>query len=176
VITRPAYCSREDAQRSIDFKDGVDINAATDRGLMSAADNIEAHLHRIFYPIDTTRYFDWPSQDGQYAQPWRLWLNQHDCQVLTALVTGGVTIPLNQVFLEPVNRKPGRPFTYLELDRSTSAAFGGNAVTPQHSIAATGTWTFSADADQIATLAAASAPATPRSRSATARRPGPGTC
>src|SRR6185312_3478191 len=35
---------------------------------------------------------------------------------------------------------------------STSAAFGGNAPTPQHSIMATGTWGFSADADQIATL------------------------
>jgi hypothetical protein len=38
-----------------------------------------------------------------------------------------------------VNRKQGWPFTYMELDRSTTAAWGAGP-TPQHSIAATGTW------------------------------------
>lgn len=156
TITRACYVSRSAAMRAVDFKDGIDQNDAADRAIETASQNIDAQLHRVFYPTDTTRYFDWPNQGGsgggQYASPWRIWFDQNDMAVMTALVTGGVTIPLNQVFLEPVNDGP--PYTYLELDRSSTAAFGGLAQTPQHSIAITGTWGYGADADQVATLAA----------------------
>jgi hypothetical protein len=64
-----------------------------------------------------------------------------------------------QVFLRPVNRKPGWPFTYIELDRSTVAAWGAGP-TPQLSIAVTGTWGFTADLDAAGTLAAAVATTT----------------
>ena len=160
MISRPCYCNRTDAQRSIDFKDGLDVNTALDRAMQSAADNIDGHMHRVFFPSDDSRFFDWPSQGGsgggQYAEPWRLWLNENDCVVLTSLVTGGTTIPLNQVYLEPVNNpQKGRPFyTYIELDRSSTAAFGGNSQSPQHAIVLTGTWGYGADADLAGTLAA----------------------
>ena len=158
MITRVCYTSRAEMQRAVQFQDGIDQDAAADRAIESAADNIDAQLHRRFYPIDTVRYFDWPNQGGsgggQYANPWRLWLDQWDCVVLTSLTTGGQSIALNQAFLEPVNKEEWEPFEYIELDRSTSAAFGGNSVTPQHSIVAIGTWGYGADADQVATLAA----------------------
>jgi hypothetical protein len=160
TITRVAYCNRTDAQRSLDLKDGLDVNAALDRALTSAAENIDAHMHRVFYPSDDSRYFDWPNQGGsgggQYAEPWRLWFDENDIVCLTALVTGGIVVPLNQVFLEPVNnpQKLKPYYTYLELDRSSTAAFGGNAQTPQHAIAVTGTWGYGADADLAGTLAA----------------------
>ena len=159
TISRPCYCNRTDAQRSIDFSDGLDVNQALDRALQSAADNIDGHLHRVFYPSDDTRYFDWPnaggSGGGQYAEPWRLWLNENDIVVLTSLVSGGVTIPLSAVYLEPVNNPQKlRPFySYIELDRSQSYAFGNNAQTPQHSIQITGTWGYGADADPAGLLA-----------------------
>src|SRR5580704_4519138 len=109
MITRVCYTSRAEMQRAVQFQDGIDQDAAADRAIESAADNIDAQLHRRFYPNDVTRYFDWPNQGGsgggQYAYPWRLWLDQFDCVVLTSLVTGGVTIPLNQVFLEDVNKE-----------------------------------------------------------------------
>jgi hypothetical protein len=156
TISRPAYCNADDAARSIDFKPGVDEQAALARALTSAAENIDGQLHRVFYPWDGTRFFDWPNQGGsgggQYADPWRLWFDQNDMVVMTALVSGGVTIPLSAVFLEPVNDGP--PYTYIELDRSQSYMFGGNAQTPQHSIVPSGTWGFGAQADQVATLAA----------------------
>jgi hypothetical protein len=41
--------------------------------------------------------------------------------------------------LEPVNRKQNWPFTYMELDRSTTAAWSAGP-TPQHSVLPTGTW------------------------------------
>jgi len=160
TISRVCYSNRTDVQRSVDFKPGLDVNAALDRALASAADNIDGQLHRVFFPSDDTRYFDWPNQGGsgggQYAQPWRLYLDDNDLVVLTSLVTGGVTIPLNQVFLEPANNpQKGKPFyTYLELDRSTTAAFGGGSQTPQRAIVPAGTWGYGADADLAGALAA----------------------
>ncbi|MGH3402670.1 MAG: hypothetical protein ACRDRJ_09210 [Streptosporangiaceae bacterium] len=160
TISRVCYSNRTDVQLSIDFKPGLDVNAALDRALTTAADNIDGQFHRVFFPSDDTRYFDWPNQGGsgggQYAQPWRLYLDDNDLTVLTSLVTGGVTITLDQVFAEPVNNpQKGKPFyTYIELDRSTSAAFGGNAQTPQHSIVLAGTWGYGADADPAGQLAA----------------------
>lgn len=160
TISRVCYSNRSDVQRSIDFKDSADVNTVLDRALTSAADNIDGQMHRVFYPSDDTRYFDWPNQGGsgggQYASPWRLWFDENDVTVLTSLVTGGITVPLSEVFLEPVNNpQKGRPwYTYLELDRSSTAAFGGNAQTPQHSIVVTATWGYGADADPAGSLAA----------------------
>jgi hypothetical protein len=158
TVTRACYCSRQTAMRAVDFKDGIDQNDASDRAIETASVNIDRQLHRQFVPNDATVYFDWPNQGGsgggQYAYPWRLWFDQHDCVVLTSFVTGGVTITLDKVFLEPVNNPVGGRnfYEYLELDRSSTAAFGGNATTPQHSIVLTGTWGYGADADQVATL------------------------
>ncbi len=160
TISRVCYSNRSQAQRSIDFTPGIDVNDALDRAMTSAAEKIDGQLHRVFFPSDDVRYWDWPNQGGsgggQYAPPWRLWFDENDCVVLTNLVSGGRVITLDQVFLEPVNNPPkGRPFyTYLELDRSTNAAFGGGA-TPQHSIVAAGTWGYGADADPAGSLAAA---------------------
>ena len=154
-IARPCYCNRLEVQRAVDFKDGMLSNAQIDRALQSAAEMIEGHLQRVFYPYDATKYFDWPNY--QYAYPWRFWLDQHDLLVLTALASpSGTTIPLWQVFLEPVNnagRLPPMPYTQIELDRSTVAAWGAGP-TPQHSIVATGTWGFGADTDPGGALAA----------------------
>lgn len=152
MIRRPCYCSRDEAMRALDFKDGVLAVPQVDRALESAADDIEGALHRQFYPWDGVHYFNWPNH--QYAEPWRLWLDRHDLQCLTALQSpGGVGIPLWQVFLEPVNRWRGWCYTHIELDRSTVAAWGIGP-TPQHAIWPVGTWGFTADADQAAVLAA----------------------
>lgn len=160
TISRVCYSNRTDAQRSIDFKPGIDVNAATDRALTTAADNIDGQLHRVFFPSDDTRWWDWPNQGGsgggQYAPPWRLYLDDNDLTCMTSLVSGGVTIPLTAVYLLPSNNpQKGKPFfTYIELDRSQSYYFGNNAQSPQLSIAITSTWGYGADADPAGDLAA----------------------
>lgn len=159
-IVRPAYCNRWEAMRALDFSPGIDVNSQVDRALISAAENIDAHMHRTFFPSDDVRFFDWPnaggSGGGQYADPWRIWLDDNDLACLTSLSTGGVAITLDKVFLQPwSNPRKNLPYyTYLELDRSTSASFGGNAQTPQMTNALTGTWGYGADADPAGTLAA----------------------
>lgn len=160
AVTTPTYCSREDAQRAVSFQDGLtsQVAGAVDRAIQSAARNIEGHLHRLFYPQDATRMFSWPNY--QYEFPWRLSLGRNDLLQVTSLQTGyggssAVTIALDQFFMCPQDRKPGFPFRWIELDRSTSAAWGGGTQTPQRSIQVTGTWGFTADADSVTTLSAA---------------------
>lgn len=153
ALNRPAYCNRDDVKRALDIE-GITAtsNARIDRALGTVADTIEGQLHRVFYPLDKGRFFDWPNY--QYADPWKVRFEQWDLVVLTALESPrGTPVPLNQLFLEPVERKPGFPFEWMELDRSTNAAWGMGP-TPQHSIYATGTWGFGADTDPSGTLTA----------------------
>ena len=149
-----AYCSREDAQRAIDFKDGIttEVQYKTDRAIQSISRNIEGHLHRLFVPWDGTKWFDFPNY--QYASPWELFLDRNDVLCLTDFSSGGIGIPLNTCFLRPANKRPGFPYTKIELDRSSGSTFGGNAQTPQNAIQAIGTWNFTADADPAGSLAA----------------------
>ena len=150
-----AYCSREDAQRAIDFKDGItaEIQYKTDRAIQSASRNIEGHLHRLFYPDDGVRWEDFPNY--QRVSPWELFLDGATKQILclTAFSSGGVDIPLNTCFLRPANKRYGFPWTKIELDRSSGSTFGGNSQTPQNAIMMTGTWGFTGDADPVADLA-----------------------
>jgi hypothetical protein len=153
AVVTACYCSREDVQRAPDLKDSLITNQSIDRAIQSVSRLIEGQLHRLFYPTDTTYQWDWPNY--QYAYPWRLWLDQWDIVTLTQLQSpAGTTIPLQDVILYPLNRKPGFPYTRVELDRSTTAAWGAGP-TPQKSIQVTGTFGFCADTDAAGILAAA---------------------
>jgi hypothetical protein len=157
TVWEPCYCSREDAQRAIDFKDGItaEIQGKTDRAIQSVSRNIEGHLHRLFYPDDGVRWEDYPNY--QRVSPWELFLDGISKQILclTAFSSGGVGIPLNTCFLRPANKRYGFPWTKIELDRSSGSTFGGNSQTPQNAIMMTGTWGFTADADPAGSLASA---------------------
>jgi hypothetical protein len=156
LVTVYEYCyaSREDAQRAIDFKDGIttEVQYKTDRAIQSITRNIEGHLHRIFVPWDGTKWWDYPNYS--YAQPWELFLDWNDVLCLTTFSSGGVNIPLNTCFLRPANKRPAFPWTKIELDRSTSSTFGGNSQTPQNAIEVQATWGFTGEADPVADLAA----------------------
>ena len=148
-----AYCNRDDVKLALDIE-GITAasNSRIDRALMTVAETIEGQMHRVFYPLDTSRFIDWPNY--QYAYPWQVYFEQWDLVVMTAMESPkGTTMNLYQVFLEPVNRKPGFPFEWMELDRSSNAAWGMGP-TPQHSIYVTGTWGFGADQDPAGTLTA----------------------
>lgn len=153
MLTLPCYCSREDVMSAPDFAETPRISARVDRAIDSGARLIEGRLHRVFYPNDTTFKWDWPN--FQFAFPWRLWFDQWDLVSATQVQSPqGTTIPLGNVIFRPVNRKPGWPYTYMEIDRSTSSVLAAGA-TPQLSIWITGTWGFTTDTDPAGTLAAA---------------------
>jgi hypothetical protein len=149
AVTTPCYCTREDVKRAIDVHETARSNWQIDRAIQSAARNIEGYLHRVFYPTDGVRYFDWPN--FQLAYPWRLWLDQHELAAIpTSVTTGGVNIPLSACNFEPVNSGP--PFTYLELRRDQPYSFGVSS-TPQRDTAITGTWGYTAATDPAGQLA-----------------------
>lgn len=154
TVLTPSYITREAVKRAPDFKETARANWQIDRAIQSASRNIEGHLHRIFYPNDTTKYFDWPS--FQYAYPWRLWFDQWDLADATVnvpvVMTGGTVIPASACNFEPVNSGP--PYTYLELKRNLSYGFGVGP-TPQRDVAITGTWGYWAAKDPAGQLAAA---------------------
>lgn len=139
AITAPVYCTREDVKNALDIK-GTFVNTSQiDRAVMGAANDVYGILHRRFYPEDGTKYWDWPN--FQSAYPWRIWFDQYDLCTATAVTSGGVAISLSNIFFEPANKEADEPYEYMELDRSSNAAFGGGA-TPQRSVAITGTWGY----------------------------------
>ncbi len=157
AVTTPCYTTREAVKRALDLKETARGDEQVDRAIESAARLIDKEAHRRFYPRDTTRYFDWPN--WQYAAPWKLWFGQWDLVSATSVTSGGVVIPLASVIFRPSNKEPWEPYTHLELDRSTTAAFAAGA-TPQNSIAIAGTWSYNAETAPAGLLAAAVASTT----------------
>ena len=133
TVWRPTYATREDVKQAMDIKFTAYMDTRVDRAIQDGAERVEGKLHRVFYNELSTRYFDWPN--FQSAYPWRIWLDQNELAdvdgTVPTVTTGGVeqiAIPAENIFWGPWNYAP--PYTYLELDRSTSSAFGqGN--TPQ---------------------------------------------
>ncbi|MGW1616377.1 hypothetical protein ACWCQZ_44415 [Streptomyces sp. NPDC002285] len=151
--TNPAgvwYATREDVMRALDVKLTARSSGQIDRALESASRDVEDLCHRKFFPVQATRYFDWP--DVQYRPSWRLWLDDNQLISVTTLVSGGVTIPATDYFLEP--NRSGPPFNRLEIDLDSSAAYGGGD-THQRDIAVTGLWGYRNTETTVGALAEA---------------------
>lgn len=140
AIQEPVYTTREIIKRALDQGEVARNNRNIDRCIATASRNVEGLCHRIFYPHIDTKYFDWPNQ--QRAPAWRLWLDESNLISLTSVVSGGTTISLANVLLEP--NVTGPPYNRLELNIGTSAAFGGGS-TYQRSITLAGLWGHSDD-------------------------------
>jgi hypothetical protein len=151
-VTAPWYATREQVQRALDVKETARSNAQIDRALDSASRSVEGLTHRRFYPQQATRYFDWPN--GQYARPWRLWLDDNELISVTTLTTGGTTISASDFFLRRSDNKDEAPYSLLELDLDSNAAFGGSA-TAQRDIAILGLYGHGNNETSTGTLAAA---------------------
>lgn len=119
--------------RATDIKFTARMTDAVDRAIESGSESVDSLCHRRFYNIDTTKRWDWPN--FQRAYPWRLWFDESEIADVTVNVpvvtTGGVVIPAANIFWGPWNYSP--PYTYLELNRATSASFGYSS-TPQRDI------------------------------------------
>lgn len=151
TVTEPAYVTREAVKKALDVKATARSDDDIDRAIQAASRSAEGLLHRVFYPRDMTRYWDWPNY--AYTYPWRVWFDAWELAAIpTSVTTGGQTIPLNQIFFEPANSGP--PYTYMELNRSTNASFGVGP-TPQRDVAITGTFGFNLNTAPAGALAAA---------------------
>lgn len=131
-VTVACYCTREMVTRALDIKLTARSYDQVDRSIESSKRAVEGLLKWRLHPTQATRHFDWPNY--QYARPWRLWLNQHRLISVDTLSIAGVAVAATDFFLEPDD---GPPFTRVELDLDSDAAFGGGG-THQRNIAIEG--------------------------------------
>jgi hypothetical protein len=141
-VYRPCYVTREEVKRALDVKGVAYNNEQIDRNIQAASDDADGVCMRKFYPVDMTRYFDWPNFQQTY--PWKLYFDQYECISISLFVSGPylevpVVIPAGSYILRPENEGP--PFTRVELRRDLNSFFGNNT-TPQQDIAITGTWGY----------------------------------
>jgi hypothetical protein len=134
AVSIACYCSREDVKRALDQRETARNNAQVDRAIQAAVPAINGLLHRVFQPVQATRYFDWPNT--QTSRSWRLWLDRNELISVSALSSGGTTITSADYFLEP---NWGPPYNRIEIDLASSAAFA-SADTHQRQISITGLW------------------------------------
>jgi len=148
------YCTREDVKSALDYKQTARNNVQLDRAIEAASRTVDGLMHRVFYPTNTVKSWDWPN--FQYAYPWRIWFDESEIADVTVNVpvvtSGGQVIDNSLIFWGHPQYSP--PFTYLELNRSSSASFG-RGDTPQRDVVITGTFGFNIDTRAGGTLAVA---------------------
>jgi hypothetical protein len=141
AVYNACYSTREEVLRALDVQPTQIDYLRVDRAAENAREVIDALTHRRFFNTIETRYYDWPNY--QYAYPWRIWFDSSELADTTVNVpvveSGGQVIPASQIFWGPWNYSP--PYTYIELNRSTSAAFGVSS-TPQQDVSITGTYGY----------------------------------
>lgn len=150
-MTEVWYCTREDVKSALDVPESARTNAQIDREIAGSSRGIEGDLGRFFFPSVSVQTFDWP--DHQYAAPWRLWLDQRELTSVTAVVAAGVDIT-DSVLPRPDDAPlRGRPYTKLEIDLSSNAAFNAGG-TFQRSISVAGTFGYCAADKPAGTITA----------------------
>lgn len=151
MITRATYCTREDVKEALDIKPSARADRAVDRAVEAGRDAVDRLCHRTFIPFQGTRYFDFP--DGSYSAPWVLRLDENEVVSVSQLTAGDVVIDAADYNLEP--NTDGPPYSRIELQTDTSAAFSSGAST-QRAIGVTGVFCgSSADTVTVAALAEA---------------------
>lgn len=129
------YATREQVTRSLEIAHTSWSNSLIDQKLRASSRSIEGLLHRRFYPERRTILKDWPNYQG--APTWQLWLDGEELISLETLTSGGNVIPGNQRFLRRGDDRDEPPYSYIELDLSTAAAFGAG-LTFQRSVSVLG--------------------------------------
>jgi hypothetical protein len=127
-------------KNALDIKETARNDDQIDRAIEGATDTIEGDLNRKFFPEVDTRYFDWPNQ--QYAEPWRLWLEENEVTSVTSFTAGGVVISAANYNLEP--NEAGPPYDHIEAKRNTIGSFT-SSTTPQRDIALAGIFGATSD-------------------------------
>lgn len=150
------YCWREDVKYGLDVVATSRYDAQIDREIVAASRFIDKQMRRVFYPAIDTRTFDY--LDHQYSLTWRLWLDSNELAAPpTQVLASGVDITAS------VLARNGRgdtipPYTYLEVDLSTNAAFMASS-TYQRAISVLGPYGFTLDEQAAGTVSAISSTA-----------------
>jgi flagellar basal body rod protein FlgG len=131
------YTTREDVASSQDIKATAYAARDIDSAIQSGARAVDALVHRVLYPWQGTRYFDFPNGD---SPSYRIRFGEFDLLSSTAIVNGdGTTIAGGNTFLKP---QSGPPYTSIEVNRGSVSYFTAGS-TNQRAVAITGLWAVS---------------------------------
>lgn len=155
MTTLPWYTTRESVKAALDVKLTARSDVQIDQAIASASRSVEGQLKRTFYPHHATKYLPWPDRD--FGAWWRIWLDEHELVSLDSLVSGGVTINMGTVLLEPVNIGP--PYSRIEVNTASSSVFYTTS-TRQRNIAITGTFGYDNNTEPAGQLAGNMTPTT----------------
>lgn len=136
-ITMPCYASIDDVAEALDVRASAYRRKQLARALSQASRSVEA-LTGInhFYPITSTKYFDWPND--QYAETYRLWLERDLLESVSSLTSGGTTLAEGTDFILRPDNDP--PYNRIEIYLSGSAGAFVAGSSNQRSILITGVW------------------------------------
>jgi len=141
------YATREQVKDSLEIAHSAWSNALIDGKLETASRDAEKFLHRRFYPELRTISKDWPGY--QYSPTWQLWLDDQELISLASFVSGGTSISTANIKLRRGDDLAEPPYSFLEVDLSSSAAFSSGP-TFQQSNAITGVFGYNeTDTDTV---------------------------
>lgn len=105
--------------------------------IRAASLSVEGQTHRRFYPELRTFRYDYPNY--QYTPSWQIWLGENELISSEGLIvrSGSVTLDNADILLRRSDGKDEPPYTFLQLDLDSDAAFGHGA-TWQQDISITG--------------------------------------
>jgi hypothetical protein len=136
------YCTEEDITSSLEIAHTARAKKIIASCIGAGALSVEGQLHRRFYPELKTVTFDWPNY--QYAGTNKLYLGDNELISVTSFSSGGTAISASDYFLRRSDNKDEPPYTYIEIDSSSSSALSAGD-TSQRAISITGLFGFRND-------------------------------
>lgn len=136
-MIEPWYTTRERVKRVLDIAETARRNDEVDDAIAAGSRQAEGLLKRRFYPWTGTRYFDWPRPLSRTS--WRIWLDSNEMVSVSAVTTNNAatTLTPGTYRLRRADDRDEPPYTYLEVDRGTSAVFSSGTTT-QRAVGITG--------------------------------------
>lgn len=134
------YATREQVMGSLEASSSTHVASLVDAKLEAASRRVESVLHRRFYPERRTLLMDWPNPSSPV--PSELWLNSNEIISLESLTAGGEPIDTANVFLRRYDDLSEPPYSVLQLNLASSAAFH-SGLTTQQALAIVGEFGFS---------------------------------
>lgn len=138
------YTTRGRVMRATDIKAAAYASSEIDRCIETASAAVDDLCHRGarergipgFAPWKGEITFDWPTSVNR--GPWRVWLGRFRLISLSAVTSGGSSIPTASVLLEPYASGP--PYNRIELDRASQYSLNYGTGVGQRSLVLDGLW------------------------------------
>lgn len=126
------YATREQVSASLEVLNSAYAGLLIDQKIDAASRSAEGFLHRRFYPELRTILLDWPS--ARSGPSWQVELWDQEAIAAVAVTSGGTDIT-SSVILRRGDDLDEPPYSLLQIDLSTNAAFSAGS-TWQRSLSA----------------------------------------